>query len=124
MCSLGMEVTGWLLDLFADPDGGVVLWLLGEDGLPQRLHQPFPATFYAAGPAPRLRALWRFLQSQSVPVRLARTERRRLFAEQPLTVLSIQVAPPLAQARLFRQVARAFPDLAYFAAQLPLTLRA
>ena len=118
-----MEITGWLLDLFASPGGGVVLWLLGEDGLRQRLHQPFPVTFYAAGPAPRLRALWRFLQSQSVPVRLARTERRDLFAEQPLTVLSIQVGQPLAQARLFRQVARAFPDLAYYDADLPLTLR-
>ena len=118
-----MEITGWLLDLFADPDGGVVLWLLGEDGLRQRLHQPFPVAFYAAGPAPRLRALWRFLQAQAVPVRLARAERRDLFAEQPLTVLSIQVDQPLAQARLFRQVARAFPDLAYYNADLPLTLR-
>src|SRR3989337_3085700 len=52
---LEMEITGWLLDLFASPGGGVVLWLLGEDGLRQRLHQPFPVTFYAAGPAPRPR---------------------------------------------------------------------
>ena len=27
-----MEHTGWLLDLFADPGGGVILWLLGDDG--------------------------------------------------------------------------------------------
>jgi hypothetical protein len=36
-----------------------VLWLLGDDGERHRLHQPFPVTFYAVGPAMRLRALRR-----------------------------------------------------------------
>ena len=50
------EHFGWLLDVYADPQEGLVLWLLEEDGARRRLHQPFPVTFYAAGagsaPAP------------------------------------------------------------------------
>ena len=42
-------LTGWLLDL-RRPGDGLVLWLLGEDGRRLRLRQPFPVTFYAAGP--------------------------------------------------------------------------
>ncbi len=118
-----MEHTGWLLDLFADPQGGVILWLLGDDGERYRLQQAFPVTFYAAGPAARLRTLWRFLENQAVPVALSRTERRDLFQPQPLTVLAIQVAQPARQPRLFRQVVKRFPELTYYDADLQLTLR-
>ena len=118
-----MEHTGWLLDLFADPQGGVILWLLGDDGERYRLQQTFPVTFYAAGPAARLRALWRFLENQPVPVTLSRTERRDLFQPQPLTVLAIQVAQPARQPRLFQQVVKRFPELTYYDADLQLTLR-
>ncbi len=118
-----MEHTGWLLDLFADPQGGVILWLLGDDGKRYRLQQAFPVTFYAAGPAARLRALWRFLENQPVPVTLSRTERRDLFQPQPLTVLAIQVAQPARQPRLFQQVVKRFPELTYYDADLQLTLR-
>ena len=118
-----MEHTGWLLDLFADPQGGVILWLLGDDGERYRLQQAFPVTFYAAGPAARLRALWRFLENQPVPVTLSRTERRDLFQPQPLTVLAIQVAQPARQPRLFQQVVKRFPELTYYDADLQLTLR-
>lgn len=118
-----VEHTGWLLDLYADPQGGVVLWLLGEDGGRHRLRQSFPITFYAAGPVSHLRALWRFLDAQAVPVKLSRTERRDLFSEQPLTVLAIQVCQPAAQPHLFRQIVGAFPGLTFYDADLPLALR-
>ena len=118
-----VERSGWLLDVYADQRDGVTLWLLGDDGLRHRLHQHFPVTFYAAGPAARLRALWRYLQSQPVPVVLRRTERRDLFQEKPLSLLSIQVPLPSAQPRLFHRVAAAFPDLTYYDADLQLALR-
>ena len=62
-------LTGWLLDLYADPQDGVVLWLLDEaDGVQRhRLRQVLPLTFYIAGPAPRLRALWRYLTMRPEP---------------------------------------------------------
>ena len=117
------ELSGWLLDLFADPQGGVVLWLLGDDGKRHRLRQPFPVTFYAAGPAARLRALWRFLHAQPVAVVLMRCQRRDLFHPEPIDLLAVEVAQPSLQPRLFHQVAQNFPDLTYYDADIPLSLR-
>jgi len=117
------EHTGWLLDLYADPQDGVVLWLLDEDGTRRRLHQLFPVTFYAAGPPARLRALWRYLAQQPIQVTLSRTQRRELFSPQPLDLLAIQTNNPSIQALLFTRVAADFPDLTYYDADLPLTLR-
>jgi DNA polymerase-2 len=116
-----MEITGWLLDLYATREGAV-LWLIGDDGERHRLYQSFPVTFYAAGPALRLRALWRFLQGQPIPVKLSRTERRELF-EGPTTVLAAEVQNPADQPILFRRVAQAFPDLTYYDADVHLALR-
>ena len=118
-----IERTGWLLDVYADPQDGVALWLLSEDGQRLRLRQPFPVTFYAAGPEARLRDLWRYLRSQPQAVKLERTERRELTSESPLTVLSAQVTQPVEQPGLFARVSRAFPELTYYDADLPLPLR-
>ena len=117
-----IERTGWLLDLYDHPRDGVVLWLLDEQGR-HRLTQALPVTFYAAGPAPRLRALWRYLQNQPSRVELSRQERRDLFAPGMLPVLAVQVAQPFDQPRLFRQVSQAFPELTYYDADLHLSLR-
>ncbi len=117
------ERTGWLLDLYADPEDGVVLWVLGETGTRYRLRQNFPVTFYASGPAARLRALWAFLADQPIPVTLARTQRRDLFHKRPLTVLAAMVEQAADQPRLFQQAAQRFPDLNYYDADLPITLR-
>ena len=118
------EHTGWLLDLYPHPQDGAVLWLLDEAGSPQRLRlrQPFPLTFYVAGPAERLRQLWRYLESQPICLQLERRERRDLFSPQPATVLAVRVESPAAQPGLFRQVARTFPELAYYDADLPFSL--
>jgi DNA polymerase-2 len=116
------ELTGWLLDLYPDPQAGAVLWLLGEDGQRHRLTQEFPLTFYIAGPAERLRAMWCFLQAQPEPATLSRTERRDLFNPRPLPVLAAQVARPADQPGLFRRAAEHFPDLTFYDADLPLAL--
>ena len=116
------DLRGWLLDLYADETDGLVFWLLAEDGRRLRLTQPFPTTFYAHGPFPRLRALWLFLQQQPIPAQLSRNVREDLFAG-PLDVLTVEVANPALQPRLFRQVARRFPDLTYYDADIPLGLR-
>ena len=118
------EFVGWLLDLYADPQDGIALWFLEQSqGVRLRLQQPFPITFYVDGPATRLRDLWRFLKAQSVQIELSRTKRRDLFKDDPIDVLAVQVWQPAAQPRLFRQAAKAFPDLTYYDADLPLSLR-
>jgi DNA polymerase-2 len=122
-----VEHTGWLLDLYAHPGDGIVLWMLDEnapaDAPRLRLVQPFPVTFYAAGPAHHLRALWRFLKDRAAPVDLSRRERRDLFKPEALSVLAVQVTEPAEQPGLFLQVSRAFPDLTYYDADLPVALR-
>jgi len=117
------ELTGWLLDLYEDEQAGVVLWFAGDDGERYRLRQRFPITFYAAAANEPLRSLWQFLRQQPVPVTLARQERQDLFREQPLTTLAIEVHNPAQQPRLFAQLARRFPEVDYYDADVQLSLR-
>lgn len=117
------EHTGWLLDIYPNQENGVVIWLLGDDGQRRRFQQIFPITFYAAGPAQRLRELWRYLESQPVQSKRARAERQELFTDTLLPVLEIEVPQSVKQARLFQQASQAFPDLDFFDADIPLPLR-
>ena len=114
---------GWLLDLYEDDHEGVVLWLIDEDGERRRFRQDFPVTFYAAGGPEKLRELQRFLRARPEKLRLYRAERRDLFHDQPLTLLAIEMKAPIRQPRLFQQVARRFPELDYYDADLNITLR-
>ncbi len=114
---------GWLLDVYPGPQTGITLWLVGDNGKRYHLRQPFPITFYAAGPSARLRLLWRYLRNHPTAPELRREERRDIFAEKPLTVLAITAAGPVEQSHLFRQAASAFPDLDYFDADITLPLR-
>ena len=117
------EIKGWLLDLYADTQPGVVLWLVGEDGQRHRLTQDFPITFYAAGESSRLRQLWRFLQAQPEKMELKRSEQHDIFSPHPVEVLEATLPHAAAQPFLFQRVAREFPELAYYNADLPLTTR-
>ena len=115
------DFDGWLLDLYPD-DTGVTLWLLGDDGARRRLAQPFPVTFYAAGPFPRLRELWVWLRDRFPAARLRRDRRADLFAGL-LDVLAVECPSPAAQAALFDRAAARFPDLDYYDVDIPLPLR-
>jgi len=119
-CTLNV---GWLLDLYPDPASGTRFWFLFEDGARRCLSHPFPVTFYAAGPAERLRALWRFLRVHPIRAELSRDERRDLFSG-PVPVLAAAVPGPLEARTLFFAARRAFPDLAWYDADVPFPLRA
>jgi hypothetical protein len=116
------ELKGWLLDLYPNPNGGVTLWLIGEDGRRHQLHQKFPVTFHIAGRNEQLRTVWRHLKAQSIPVSLHRTERRDLFSGMT-TVLAVEVGHPADQPNLFAALSRQFPDLTYYDADVQLSLR-
>lgn len=123
MSSGHKEYIVWLLDLFDDPRDGVVLWFLAKNGERLRLHQPFPISFSAAGPAERLRAAWRWLERQPEPITLGRNQGHDLFISEPVTLLTIEVASAAAQPRLFQRMAQVFPDLTYYDADVQLALR-
>jgi len=116
------EYTGWLLDLYAHPERGIVLWLLCDDGQRRCLYQDFPVTFYAAGRSQRLRALWLFLENQSLYIKLSRAERRDLFTGSTV-VLAASLDSPSALPPLFRTLTEVFPDLTFYDADLHVALR-
>jgi DNA polymerase II len=118
-----MRVTGWLLDLFPQEESdGIVLWVIGEDGKRYRFEHSFPVTFYAAGSSLELRALWKFLQAQPEPLELYAVERRDIF-EGIITVLACEVKHPLGLLRLFARVAKTFPNLTFYDADIHIALR-
>ena len=117
------DLTGWLLDLYEDEGGGAALWLIGDDGGRHRLRQDFPVTFYATGARGQLNALWAWLKRHPLKPRLSRDQGRDLFQPRPVTVLKIEVQHAARQPQLFQEIARQFPDLDYYDADLQITLR-
>lgn len=117
------DLRGWFLDVYADPQDGLAVWFLDEGGSRLRLRQSFPVTFYAAGPDGMLREAVRYLASQSVRTRVEMSRRRDLFAGEEIPVLSIRVEQPACQPELFYQLARRWPELTYYDADLPIALR-
>ena len=116
------RLVGWVLDVYADQRDGVVVWFACEDGTRHRLHQPFPTTFYAAGPFPRLRALWKYLTSLPASIQLERTTGEDLFSG-PIDVLAATVRNAFEFQRVFRRVNAAFPELEYYDADIPISIR-
>ena len=110
------EHTGWLLQTYVDEERGLVVWFIDEGGERRRFHLDLQVTFYAGGPFPRLRQLWRDLRQQSMPLSLARTQRCELFAG-PIDLLAITV-DVAQQARLFYWMLKRFPDLDYYDADV------
>lgn len=115
------EHTGWLLDVYADTEDGVILWLLDEDGQRRRFRLPFLSPFYVAGPFPKLRALWRYLRHHPLSVELARVQKADLF-DGLLDVLQVSVNTAV-QPRLFRQLLAEFPELIYYNADIPVSVQ-
>jgi DNA polymerase II len=114
-------ITGWLFDVYSN-ETNLTLWLIGDDGERHRFVQDLAATFYAAGPSPRLRMLWKWFKTQAVPVRLKRLERKDVFRGM-ITVLAVEVVQPVKLDGLFRDTVAAFPDLTYYDADISLPLR-
>jgi len=114
------ERTGWLLDVYANPEGGIVLWLLTEDDQRLRLRVKFPIVFYAAGEFAVLRQAWIYLKDKDV--KLERATRRDLFLGKR-EVMAITLPQPSLLPALFADLSRQFPALDYYDADIPLSLR-
>ncbi len=114
------ETTGWLLDVYADQDSGIVLWLLTDDDKRLRLRMDFAVTFYVAGDFSLLRQAWIYLRDKDV--KLDRTARRDLFLGER-DVLSVTTSSPSKLPKIFSGLSRQFPALNYYDADIPLSLR-
>ncbi|MGV8025623.1 MAG: DNA polymerase domain-containing protein [Anaerolineaceae bacterium] len=116
------DFEGWLLDLFEDPQSGIILWFIGKDGQRRRLRQEFPVTWYAGGTERDLRALCAFLRAQNAPVKITPTKRRDLYKRDIVSVLAVEMQP----AGIFALVcnaARHFPSLDFYDADIPVAIR-
>ena len=114
------ETAGWLLDVYAGEEGGLVLWLLADSGERLRLRMDFPVTFYAAGDFALLRQAWRFLDGKGV--RRERVRRLDLFTGE-LDLLAVTVPNPVNVSKTFYALKEYFPTLDYYDSDLPLSLR-
>lgn len=114
------EITGWLIDLYAVPQGGVKLWVICDNGERLCLRKDFAVTFYAGGDFSVLRRAWMYLRDKNVS--LARTRRSDLFTGER-DVLAVTVPHPYELPKLFRDLAHEFPMLDYYNADIPLALR-
>src|SRR5690242_15349851 len=119
-----MKTIGWLFDLYAHPQRGIVLWLLGEDGKPYYLYQEFETVFYARGSHERLHDLGMFLRKKysKEDVRLAKVTKEDLF-DGPQTLMEICVSSFTLFRRLSRDVVESFKDLIFYDVDIPLTVR-
>lgn len=117
------EITGWLLDLYEDGEHGLALWVITDQDQRICLHQSFPVRFFAVGPSPRLRALWRWLQARPEAPHLAREERRNLFIPDPIPALAVEVKTPAAIFPLFKEIEQCFPELDYYDVDIKVQVR-
>jgi len=114
------EAKGWLLDVYADQDVGIVLWLLTDDDQRLRLRMDIAATFYAAGDFVLLRQAWIYLKDKDV--KLERTTRHDLFLGER-DVLAVTTSNLSNLPKLFTGLSRQFPALDYYDVDIPLSLR-
>ncbi|MBL8049632.1 MAG: hypothetical protein JNM46_00280 [Anaerolineales bacterium] len=119
------KIKGWLFDLYAHPEKGVVLWFIGEDRKPYSFHQDFETVFYARGSVERLHDLGVFLRAKHTKeeVRLVRvTDKEDLFDGLQI-VMGIRVSHPTKFRKIFREVHDNFSDLIFYDVDIPLTVR-
>jgi DNA polymerase-2 len=140
-----VELSGWLLDIYPNPQHGhLTLWLVGDDGERHCLHHAFPVVFYAGGPPHRLHDLGVFL-TRRFPnqVKLARAQLKVLLEDvdpvevapvgvglrptpppsPPKTVMRIQVDRAAAFPRIFHAIERPFVDLDFYDTDIRLQTR-
>ncbi len=107
---------GWWLQSYLNDERGMTVWLIDQLGERKKFSLDVDVTFYAAGPFPRLRQLWRFLKSQPIPVSLARQQHTEIFAGSiDLLAVTVDIAQ---QKKLFYRVLHDYPDLDFYNADV------
>ncbi len=99
------------------------VWMIDREGRSHELRDTFSPRFYVQGSSDRLRDLSASLIGKRAPVKLRMTERIDLFLDRKIEVLEVRVTVPGQLPRLFQQASRAFPDLTYYDADIPLPQR-
>lgn len=117
-----MKLRGWLFDLYADPQRGLVIWVVGEDGKRHQFTQDFPVSFYAAGAHDLLRELWLQVKKSPIETVLERKLKRDSSGKE-YDLVAITVKNPFFQSKIFRDIESKFPQLSYFDCDVPIGIR-
>jgi len=118
------SLSGWLLSIYADEQDGVVLWVVGEDGIRRRLTHSVLSAFYIGGEHDAIRKVASYLERDTYGARSFQTERMDLY-DGPQEVLAVQTANPVFQQRLSSDLKRRFGDsrLRFYDINIPLSVR-
>lgn len=120
-----MKQIGWLFDVYAHPQKGVILWFVGEGGKPYSFYQEFETVFYARGSKERLHDLGVFLRKKysRETVRLEKvTDKEDLF-DGPQIVMGMGIANFILFKKIFSDVEENFADLIFYNSDIPLSVR-
>jgi len=119
-----LSFSGWLLSIYPDEQDGVVLWVLGDDGIRRRLTHSFLSTFYVGGEQGAIRKVASYLERDTYRTHSFPTERMDLY-NGPQEVLAVQTANPVFQQRLSSDLKRCFGGLRlrFYDTNIPLSVR-
>ncbi len=115
------EFKGFLLQVYAHPKEGVVLWLLCDDGIRRSFRQDFEIAFYIRNDhLSYLRYPWKFLQPKEV--HLAGVQREDLY-DGMLEVMEVRTKSWNQHIQITSEVRSALPDFEYYDVDTDLSLR-
>jgi len=118
------SLSGWLLFIYADEQDGVVLWVLGEDGIRRRLTHSFLSAFYIEGEPDALKKVASYLEQDTFRAHSFLTERMDLY-DGPRQVLAVQTANLVFQQHLCNDLKKRFAvlRLRFYDTNIPLSVR-
>jgi hypothetical protein len=107
------ESTGWLLDLYPEPQA-MVLWVLTDAGERLRLRDPFTPSFFVRGEASLLRKFLRRLRHSPVAAAVGCTQRIDFWTGKPVEVVECAITEMLRFPKVLSTWAKDFADLEFF----------
>jgi len=110
----------WILDLYPAPEG-MVLWLkagVEAGGRALRVVDDLPMSFFIAGESARLRAVWRGISGWGRGLSLGKARRFEIHRGREIDLLAVTAPGPLPYRAAVRDALAAWPDLAFYDADL------
>ena len=118
MFSPALPLTGWIFDVYPT-NGGMVVWIVDDEGKSHRLVDPFQPSFYVAGPVKALRELASSLSKVQFAVPVGMTCRQEFWTGEPRDVLEFLLLDFERQPALLRKLAVPRPGVTLYDCDLP-----
>lgn len=112
-------ITGWLFDAYPC-SGGMVLWIIDDQGVMHLVRHDYQPVFYLTGGEPQMRRMAAWLQGLRLPLQTSRVEKREFYSNDILPALEVKVTQPLHYVPLVRRVLRQPGGLEPWTCDIPL----